>query len=60
MNKKLLIGLGIAAIATTVIAVGIYRELKAIKELTIDDAEELPEDLVNGVDEVQVLADEEF
>ena len=42
MNKKLLIGLGIAAVATTVITVAVIHELKKIRKLTTD-ADELPE-----------------
>ena len=54
MNKTLLIGLGITALATSALIIGVLRELKAIRELTID-AEEIPE----GVEpEVQILAEE--
>jgi hypothetical protein len=42
-NTKLLIGIGIAAAATTAIAYGVYRELKAIRNLTID-VDDLPEE----------------
>ena len=50
-STKVLIGLGIAAGVTAVLAVGIIRELKAIRALTID-AEDLPEELGDGIDEV--------
>ena len=53
MNKKLLIGLGIAAVATTLIAIGVIHELKSIRSLTID-ADELPDELEGadiGIDE---------
>ena len=42
-NTKLLIGIGIAAAATTAIAYGVYRELKAIRNLTID-VDDLPDE----------------
>lgn len=42
-NTKILIGIGIAAAATTAIAYGVYRELKAIRNLTID-VDDLPEE----------------
>lgn len=42
-NTKILIGIGIAAVATTAIAYGVYRELKAIRNLTID-VDDLPEE----------------
>ena len=42
-NTKLLIGIGIAAVATTAIAYGVYRELKAIRNLTID-VDDLPDE----------------
>ena len=37
MNKKLLIGLGIAAIATAVVAVAFVHELKKIRKLATDE-----------------------
>ncbi len=46
MNKshiKLIIGLSIAAAATTALVIGVARELNAIRNLTID-VDELPED----------------
>ncbi len=46
MNKshvKLIIGLSIAAAATTALIIGVARELKAIRNLTID-VDELPEE----------------
>ena len=59
MNKKLLFGLAIAATATTAVIIGILRELKEIRELTID-ADELAEEIANKLhDEVQVFAEEE-
>lgn len=45
MNKKLLIGLGIAAVATTLIAVGVIHELRKIRNLTEDADDLLPEGL---------------
>ena len=48
MNKttlKLLLGLSIATAATAIIAIGVIRELKSMKSLTID-TDELPEDFV--------------
>ena len=58
MSKKLLFGLAIAATATTAVIIGILRELKEIRELTID-ADELAEEIANELHEVQVLAKEE-
>ena len=58
MSKKLLLGLAIAATATTAVIIGILRELKEIRELTID-ADELAEEIANELHEVQVLAKEE-
>jgi len=46
MNKKLLIGLGIAAVATTLVAIGVIHELRHIRSLTVD-ADELPDGLEN-------------
>lgn len=43
-NVKIAIGVGIAAAAVTVITIGIIRQLKAIKTLTID-ADEIPDEL---------------
>ena len=42
-NTKILIGIGIAAAATTAIAYGVYRELKAIRNLTIT-VDDLPDE----------------
>ncbi len=55
MKTKLLIGLGIFAVATTALTIGVIHELKAIRALTVDadDLEELEEDA-----EVAVLSDE--
>lgn len=50
MNKtalKLVIGLSIATAATAVIAIGVIRELNAIKALTISE-DDLPEDLLKA------------
>ena len=58
MNKKLMFGLAIAATATTALIIGILRELKEIRALTID-AEELAEEIVNELQEVQILAEKE-
>ncbi len=54
-STKVLIGLGIAAAATTLIAIGVIRELKAIRALTIDE-DDLPEDLIDedACDEVVI------
>ena len=46
MNKnsiKLILGLSIAAAATTALVIGVVRELNAIRNLTID-IDELPEE----------------
>jgi hypothetical protein len=43
---KLLLGLSIATAATEIIAIGVIRELKSMKELKID-TDELPEGLDN-------------
>ena len=59
MNKKLLFGLAIAATATTAVIIGILRELKQIRDLTID-ADELAEEIVNEMSEVLVLGDDEI
>lgn len=53
---KLLVGLGIATVATAAIAIGVIRELKAIRNLTID-ADELPDELF-GEDEIAELEGE--
>ena len=58
MNKKLMFGLAIAATTTTALIIGILRELKEIRALTID-AEELAEEIVNELQEVQILAEKE-
>ena len=42
-NTKIFIGIGIAAAATTAIAYGVYRELKAIRNLTIT-VDDLPDE----------------
>ncbi len=64
-NTKILIGLGIAAAATTAIAIGVIRELRAIRNLTID-IDDLPEDdacdaIAEGAEEAvveEVVAEE--
>lgn len=43
-NLKIALGIGIAAAAVTAITIGVIRQLKAIKSLTIE-AEELPDEL---------------
>lgn len=53
---KLLVGLGIATVATAALAIGVIRELKAIRNLTID-ADELPDELF-GEDEIAELEGE--
>ncbi len=47
-NIKLIVGLSIAAAATTALVIGVVRELKAIRNLTIevDDLPEEPADLL--------------
>ena len=53
MNKtamKILFGLTIATAATAIVAVGILRELKAIKNIEIH-TDELPEDPDENADE---------
>lgn len=57
-STKILIGLGIAAGVTAVLAIGIIRELKAIRALTID-TDEIPDELAAvEMDEV-IIADAE-
>jgi len=57
-STKILIGLGIAAGVTAVLAIGIIRELKAIRALTID-TDEIPDELdAVEMDEV-IIADAE-
>ena len=49
-NTKILIGLGIAAAATTALAIGVIRELRAIRNLTIE-VDDLPEeDAIDALD----------
>ena len=50
-STKVLIGLGLVAGVTAALAVGIIRELKAIRALTID-ADDLAEDLGEDIDGV--------
>ncbi len=60
MNKshiKLIIGLSIAAAATTALIIGVARELNAIRNLTID-VDELPEDPSELGFEDELAADE--
>lgn len=52
MNKttlKLLLGLSIATAATAIIAIGVIRELKSMKDLKID-TEELPDDFDDDIE----------
>ncbi len=60
-NTKILIGLGITAAATAALAIGVLRELKAIRNLTIE-VDELAEDEVSldelVIDEEAPVADE--
>lgn len=60
MQIKLLVGLGIATVATAALAIGVIRELKAIRNLTID-ADELPDELFdeNEIAELEGEAEEE-
>ena len=55
-NIKLVVGLSIAAAATTVLVIGVIRELKAIRNLTID-IDELPEEPGDIADEEEVAED---
>ena len=55
MKTKLLIGLGIFAVATTALTIGVIHELKAIRALTVD-ADDL-EDPENA--ELAILSTEE-
>ena len=56
MQIKLLVRLGIATVATAALAIGVIRELKAIRNLTID-ADELPDELFDE-DEIAELEGE--
>ena len=47
-NTKILIGIGIAAAATAAITYGVLRELKAIRNLTID-VDDLPDEEIDAV-----------
>jgi hypothetical protein len=47
-HLKLAIGLGIAAAATTAIVIGVARELKAIRNLTID-VDDLSDDVTKSL-----------
>ncbi|MBQ8213629.1 MAG: hypothetical protein IJZ80_06435 [Clostridia bacterium] len=55
-NIKLIVGLSIAAAATTALVIGVVRELKAIRNLTID-IDELPEEPGDIADEEEVAED---
>ncbi len=56
-NIKLVVGLSIAAAATTVLVIGVIRELKAIRNLTID-IDELPEEPADIVEEDEEVAED--
>ena len=56
-NIKLVVGLSIAAAATTVLVIGVIRELKAIRNLTID-IDELPEEPADALEEAEAAAEE--
>ena len=60
-NTKILIGIGVAAAATTAIAYGIYRQLKAIRSLNIDVEDELPdeEEALEEAEEVEAVEEAE-
>ena len=60
MQIKLLVGLGIATVATAALAIGVIRELKAIRNLTID-SDELPDELFDEdeIAELEGAAEEE-
>ena len=49
-NIKLILGLSIAAAATTALVIGVVRELNAIRNLTID-IDELPEEPADALGE---------
>ena len=55
-NIKLIVGLSIAAAATTALVIGVVCELKAIRNLTID-IDELPEEPGDIADEEEVAED---
>ena len=60
MNKssiKLIVGLSIAAAATTALVIGVVRELNAIRNLTID-IDELPEEPADLLDAEEEAAEE--
>ena len=60
MNKnhiKLIVGLSIAAAATTALVIGVVRELKAIRNLTID-IDELPEEPADVLEEEEEVAED--
>ena len=54
---KLIVGLSIAAAATTALVIGVVRELKAIRNLTID-IDELPEEPGDVLEEEEEVAEE--
>jgi hypothetical protein len=59
-NIKLILGLSIAAAATTALVIGVVRELNAIRNLTID-IDELPEepaDALGEEEEVEEVAED--
>lgn len=54
-NLKIALGIGIATAAVTAITIGVIRQLKAIKSLTIE-AEELPDEL--GLEDCDLALEE--
>lgn len=56
-NIKLIVGLSIAAAATTALVIGVVRELKAIRNLTID-IDELPEEPADALEEEEEVAED--
>ena len=56
-NIKLIGGLSIAAAATTALVIGVVRELKAIRNLTID-IDELPEEPADALGEEEEVAED--
>ena len=59
---KLLIGLGIATAATAAITVGVLRELRELKALSMDSDDDLATDLLNAAafdntDEIEAVED---
>lgn len=56
-HTKLWIGVGIAAVVTAAITVGIVHELKAIRKLTINADDLFDEDDVLEIDDAEEIAE---